>query len=154
MKKTRIFAVITCIALVLCLALSLSGCKKDQDTGVENKFIGEYTSTYQDVQTTNRNGRFLLIVKENGSFKLVKVVGEEIEFEKTGSYKLSADGNELVCTMGNEAQTLHNYFTLSFMADGSLMAKPQTWYAAGATKSAFGVGDLGFPITLVYFAKA
>lgn len=130
----RKFRILLSLLILSCMLLPvMSSCSGD------NSFIGNYTSTYCDLNSVlskNESGELVavelsysLTVQENGRLSFSRNDGEAAEF--TGFWK--ADGDELICIIENYVpndevsdRVVKPYFTLSFLDDGTLMAKADT----------------------------
>lgn len=145
MKKLKI---LLSLLILSCMLLPvLSSCSGG------NSFVGQYSSTYCDLNSVlsrNESGEhvvvelsYALAIQEDGKLSFVRNDGETTEF--TGFWM--ADGDELICIIENYVpndevsdRVVMPYFTLSFLDGGTLMAKADT-ELAGYIFGHYSTGD-------------
>ena len=153
MKKVGLIGL---MALLLTVSLfAFTGCKSDGENGTsdENKFVGEFKSSWIDVDNSDADQKlsFILTLKESSPAQLKRTAyleryaGEKLEWIKGGTWQGTADKQNysVICRFAMDAfnNTLSTYLTLTLLEDDSLLGAPSlTTTASGGILSCMGNG--------------
>ncbi len=143
------------VSILIIASIALVGCSS------ASSYHGEYTSSFIDVQNVERDNTFSLSIKKDKTFVLIKKSGEEVIFTREGVWKSATSDNQvsLICLINpigwneNLPGIISEYFALSFLDDGSLMAVPSMIGNPNYLSSAFGYGDASIRVSMVHFNK-
>ena len=126
----------------------------------ESDFVGEYKSTYINVQNAAKNVSFELSIKADKTFTLIRKTGTVSDWTQNGTVKTITENGvvSLLCFITDvdsfSGLYIYHYFTINAIDDGTLAVVPSiSNFTSGSARSAFGYlsGDVSIYITLIIF---